>query len=78
MVTREPTPPTERQLEIHAFMLDFHEREMVWPTLREICNEFGFSSSNSAADVLHVLQRKGLVRHRPRCARGWIAIEVAR
>lgn len=69
-------PPTARQLEIHAFMLSYQNEHSMWPTMREICDAFGFASLNSAADVLQVLQRKGLVKHRPRCARGWIAIEV--
>lgn len=71
---RPPKPPTQAQLEVHAFMLAFHEREGVWPSLREICDEFGFASTNSAHAHLVALKRKGLARQRPKCMRGWIAI----
>lgn len=71
---RPPKPPTEAQLQVHAFMLDFHEREGMWPTVREICEHFHFASTNSASAHLTALKKKGLVRQRPRCARGWIAI----
>lgn len=74
MSADRPNPPTEQQLAVHAFMLAFHDREGVWPSLREICDEFGFSSTNSAHAHLTALKKKGLVRQRPRCMRGWIAI----
>lgn len=71
------TPPTARQLEVHAFMLSFKAQHEMWPTVREICKAFRFASTNAAFEVLQVLKRKGLARHRVKCARGWIAIEVA-
>lgn len=69
-----PRPPTARQLEVHAFMLAFHEEHGVWPSLREICEALGMASTNAAHAHLSALKKKGLVRQRPRCARGWIAI----
>lgn len=71
-------PPTVRQLEIHAFMLRYRDTHAMWPTLREICAEFEFASTNAAHEVLHALKRKGMARHRAKCARGWIAIEASR
>lgn len=70
------TPPTARQLEIYEFMRKFNRQTGIWPTVREICDEFDFASTNGANDHLLAMQRKGLVRHRPGCARGWIAVEL--
>jgi SOS-response transcriptional repressor LexA len=55
-------------------MLAFHDREGVWPTVREICDEFDYASTNAAHAHLAALKKKGWVRQRPRCARGWIAV----
>lgn len=76
-MTTPPTPPTARQLEVHAFMLAFFDQYSLWPTLREICTAFGFNSTNSAAQVLLSLERKGMATHRPKSPRSWIAIEAA-
>lgn len=68
-------PPTARQLAIHAYMLRYFAAEQMWPTMREICKEFEFASTNAAHDHLERLRHKGYVRRRPKLSRGWIAIE---
>lgn len=66
---------TDRQLEIHAFMLTHQREHCAPPTLREIADRFGFSSVTAARDHLFALAKKGLVRHREHVSRGWIAVE---
>lgn len=55
-------------------MRDFHERHGVWPTVREIATALSIRSTNAVHQQLVSLEKKGLVRHRIRCARGWIAV----
>ena len=75
MTTAQPTsPPTARQLEVHAFMVAFHDEHGIWPSMREIGEALDIASTNAVAAHLQALKRKGLVRQRPRCARGWIAV----
>ena len=65
--------PTDRELEVLEFMRRFQREHGMPPTAREVCTEFGFSSTNSAVEYFKRLENKGLVTHRPRIARGWIA-----
>lgn len=67
-------PPTDRQLEVLEFMRRFQRENHMPPTVREIANEFGWTSTNAAVDHLSLLARKHLVVHRPRTARGWRAL----
>jgi len=69
------TAPTAKQLEVHAFMLAYHDTESMWPTVREIAKRFGMSSTNAVMYQLRELKKKGLARQRVGCARGWIAVE---
>jgi SOS-response transcriptional repressor LexA len=74
---RGPLPPTQRQLELHAYMLTFQLAHGMPPTVRELANAFGIKSTNAASDHLRALVKKGLVRHRPNVARAFLALEVA-
>lgn len=66
---------TTRQSALLAFMLAFHAQHHMWPTVREICDECGFSSQNAVYEQLQALKKRGLVRHRKNSARGWVAIQ---
>lgn len=73
------TSPTARQLELHQFMILYQHEHSMPPTLREICEAFGWSSTNSAKEHLRYLEQKGLVKHvkGKKCglARGYVAIQ---
>lgn len=64
---------TDRQLEVLEFLRRYQRENCMPPTMREICLEFGFTSTNAAFEHLSALERKGHVTHKPRIARGWIA-----
>ncbi len=53
---------TERQRDILNFIKEFHERNGVAPTHREICDQFGFSSYGTVYKHLSLLEKKGLIR----------------
>ena len=63
------TPLTKRQQEVLDFVKDAQHREGTSPTLREICEYFGFRSPKAAADHLSALQRKGALSRQARRAR---------
>lgn len=67
-------PPTARQLELHAWMHAYHEKYSMWPSVREMAAAFGNLSTNAIHESLVSMKKKGLVVHRARCARGWIAL----
>jgi repressor LexA len=67
--------PTDRQLEIHAWMLAYQAQHGMPPTTREIQDAFKFKSTNSVKSHLVLLAKKGLVTHRPKCARGYLALQ---
>jgi predicted ArsR family transcriptional regulator len=69
------TTATPRQLEVHAFMLAYQRESCAPPTPREIAAHFSFTPT-AARDHLIALSKKGLVRHRARVSRGWIALEA--
>jgi repressor LexA len=73
----KPSAPTDRQSSIIEFMLEYQEEHGAPPTMREICDHIGASSTNSATCHLHALLTKGLVRHYPGRSRGWVAKEKA-
>lgn len=64
-----------RQRAVHHFMIAFHAEHGVWPSLREMAKALGIKSTNAVHDHLVALKKKGWARQRPKCARGWIAIE---
>lgn len=73
-MTREPT---ERQLELHRFMLAYQAEHGMPPTLREIAEAFGFASVTAAHAHMVLMAKKGLVKHRPKTARGWLALPLS-
>lgn len=65
---------TKRQEEIFQFILRSLREEGVIPSVREICDAFGFASTNAVNDHLAALARKGYINRRPGLAR---SIEIA-
>jgi SOS-response transcriptional repressor LexA len=64
---------TDRQLEVLEFMRRYQREQGMPPTLREISDEFGWSSHYTAVCVVRSMVRKGLVTHRRGIARAYIA-----
>jgi repressor LexA len=68
VTTTEQPPATDRQREILDFV---RERTVICgPTVREICDHFGFRSPNGAMCHILALERKGLIRRRAGQTRG--------
>lgn len=65
---------TKRQEEIFNFILASLREEGVIPSVREICQAFGFTSTNAVNDHLAALAKKGYINRRPGLAR---SIEIA-
>jgi repressor LexA len=61
-------PATDRQREILAFVRE--RTALCGPTVREICDHFGFRSPNGAMCHIRALEKKGLLRRRARQTRG--------
>lgn len=66
----QPPSPTKRQLEVLETFERVRLETGLPPTVRELADELGFSSTNSVSDHVAALERKGLierlVRHRAR------------
>ncbi|MDA0578766.1 MAG: transcriptional repressor LexA [Verrucomicrobia bacterium] len=62
-------PITERQREILAFIEETIRLRALAPTIREICDHFGFASPRAAQEHLRTLVRKGLITKEPGKAR---------
>jgi repressor LexA len=58
--------PTDRQLEILRFIARETEADGYAPTIREIMAEFELSSTNTVADHLKALRRKGFIERADR------------
>lgn len=67
--------PTAKQRDIYSWMCAYQVTYSMPPTMREICDAFGFASTNAANDHLRALEKKGLVVHRPKLCRGWLAVQ---
>jgi repressor LexA len=52
---------TKKQAEVYKFIQDFHEKEGVYPSYREIANFFGFRSLRAVSDHLKTLEKKGFL-----------------
>jgi len=61
---------TKRQQDILDFIEDFAQRRGYPPTLREIGNEFGISSTNGVRVNLAALEKKQYIIRRPWLSRG--------
>src|SRR5262245_22296663 len=60
---------TKRQQEVLGYVQSAAQQGLPAPTLREIADHFGFSSSRAAADHLDALKRKGFLQAAPGKAR---------
>ena len=70
-------PLTKKQTRVLAFIQARQESGMS-PTMREICDHFGFRSPNAATDHVKALRRKGYLAENPRGkARNFQIIERA-
>jgi len=56
------SPPTPRQLEVHAFMLGYQATHGMPPSYREIMGRFGFRSPQGVTCHIKAMAKKGLVR----------------
>lgn len=57
-------PLTERQQEAYRWLTEYVEKNRDWPSFRTMQDQLGFSSVNSATQVMHSLVKKGyIVRH---------------
>ena len=63
-------PLTERQKEIYDYIRACTEKEKMPPTVREIGDKFGISSTNGVRSILSALIKKGYIRRAPRLSRG--------
>lgn len=50
---------TRKQKEFYNYIVDFKNEHSLWPTYREIADEFGFKSPNSVTQNIKALLRKG-------------------
>ena len=57
-------PLTDRQKEIYDYIRSCTEKEKMPPTVREIGDKFGISSTNGVRSILSALIKKGYIRHR--------------
>lgn len=55
------TGPTPAQLQVLVFVFATAKRRGAPPTIREIAEHIGVSSTNAVTDHLRALERKGLV-----------------
>lgn len=61
---------TKAQGSVLAFVQERQDGGAPPPTVREICERFGYRSTRSATDHLRALQRKGFLTRDQNCARG--------
>lgn len=50
---------TKRQNDVFRFLKDYRQRHGFPPTIQEICQHFGFASTNGVSQILNALERKG-------------------
>ncbi len=61
---------TDRQQVIYDFIAGIIRSRGAPPTIREIMDEFGISSTNGVRTTLAALEKKGHIRRHPRLSRG--------
>ena len=71
-------PPTRRQLDVLEFVAAHLGSAGYPPTLREICDHFGWSSLVSASNHLAALERRSLIERKPEISRGLRITEKGR
>lgn len=62
------TEPTETQIKVYDFIAERIGSGMP-PTLREICEEFGWASHAAAAHHLLAMEKKGMIKRKTHLAR---------
>ena len=72
---RPVAPLTRRQREVLDFILRYRARTGVAPTLREISEAFGFSSTASAQKHVRELERRGWLQRLKHRRRGLVPVE---
>jgi repressor LexA len=68
-----PEPLAPRQKDVLLFITDYQQRHECAPTVRELCEGLGVTSTNTIDYHLKALERKGYIRRRGNLAR---SIEV--
>lgn len=65
---------TKRQLEVWEFIIAYRAKHHISPTIREIRDQFGLSSTNAVSDHLKALHKKGLLRLCEGRSRAWLPL----
>lgn len=65
---------TERQAQVLSVILRTYRDEARSPSIREIGEELGISSTNGVNDHLKALLRKDYVEHHATASRGWVPV----
>lgn len=73
---RPLTATTERQREIHRYMLAYQSTHGMPPTVREIGEAMGIRSPNGVMCHLKSLERRGMVKRAGIISRGNLAVGV--
>jgi len=60
---------TTRQAQVLNFVEEYQQEQGRAPTLKEICNHFGFRSVSSARDHLDLIEQKGFLTRIANCSR---------
>ena len=64
----EPLTPIERR--VYHYMIDFLAENTYQPSIREIARKFRIKSTKTVSDLLHALERKGLIERDESRSRG--------
>lgn len=73
-VSEERKKMTGRQKQVFDFILDFKEKHMYFPTIREITDSLGFASANSVSEHVAALEKKGYIKRIPKMSRGFVIL----
>lgn len=68
-------PLTEVQSRLLDWIREYQREHGYSPCFREICSQFGWSSTNAAKGHLHALERKGAIRRPERRARAIVIVK---
>lgn len=61
MNRRPGRPPTNRSMDVMAFMLGYHQKNDQLPPARVIAQHFGWASTNAAYTHLRTLAKAGFI-----------------
>jgi repressor LexA len=61
---------TPEQRKVLSFIVHRQRTKGSPPTVREICNHFGYKSANNARQHMRLIEQKGYIRHVPGKSRG--------